>query len=55
MSLIHNERMKLLAGTLNSVAVAIIVGGVVAPLLAATYGVPGTVSGSGSGGAWPFC
>lgn len=41
MSLIHNERMKYLATLVNTVASATIVAGVIAPLVAFTYGVPG--------------
>ncbi|HZY22197.1 MAG: hypothetical protein ACJ8DU_22455 [Microvirga sp.] len=41
MSLIHNERTKLLATTANNVGTATIVAGVVTPLIAATYIWPG--------------
>ena len=41
MSLIHNERTKLLATTANNVGTATIVAGVVTPLIAATYGLAG--------------
>lgn len=41
MSLIHNERVKYLATLVNTVAGGTIVAGVIAPLVAFTYGVPG--------------
>jgi hypothetical protein len=42
MSLIANERWKLTATALNGVAVATIVTGFVAPLVAVSYGVSST-------------
>lgn len=42
MSLIRNERTKLRATTLNSVAVAAIVAGFVTPLAAFAFGIPST-------------
>ncbi|GEO80624.1 hypothetical protein [Pararhodospirillum oryzae] len=45
MSLIQNERTKLLATALNNIGVAIIVTGVVAPAVATLYG--GTLPGAG--------
>lgn len=39
--LIHNERTKLTATLLNTVASGLLVTGVVAPLVALIYGVPG--------------
>jgi len=44
MSLIHNERTKYLATLLNTVAAATIVAGVIAPVIAFTYGVPGPIA-----------
>jgi hypothetical protein len=41
LSLVHNERTKLLASTVNTVGTATIIAGVVAPMIAATYGLPG--------------
>lgn len=41
MSLIHNERTKLTANWLNTLAAGIIVTGAVAPVVAAIYGIPG--------------
>ena len=41
MSLVHNERLKLTANWLNTLAAGIIVTGVVAPAVAALYGVQG--------------
>ena len=46
MSLIHNERIKLLATMVNNVGTATIVAGAVTPLVAVTYSV------SGSRSAW---
>ena len=40
MSLIRNKRVKYLATALNGVAVASITAGVIAPLAAATFGLP---------------
>ena len=45
MSLVHNERTKYLATLLNTVAAATIVAGVIAPIVAFTFGVPGPISG----------
>jgi hypothetical protein len=42
MSLIHNERTKLLANTISAAGTTIIGGGFVAPLIAWSFGVPGT-------------
>ena len=44
MSLIRNERTKYLATLLNTVAAATVVAGVVAPLVALSYGVPSPIS-----------
>ena len=41
MSLVHNERTKLTANWLNTLAAGIILTGAVAPLVAAIYGLPG--------------
>jgi hypothetical protein len=48
LSLIHNERTKLLASTVNTVGTATIVAGAVTPLIAATYGLPGGGFGFGT-------
>jgi Na+/melibiose symporter-like transporter len=40
-SKVREERTKLTAGLLNSAAVGVFVTGVIAPLVAAFYGVPG--------------
>lgn len=45
MSLIHNERTKLLATIVNNVATAVILGGVVTPIIALSYGVSATQAG----------
>lgn len=45
MSLIHNERTKYLATLVNTVAAGTIVAGVVAPVFAFTFGMPGPISG----------
>lgn len=45
MSLIHNERTKYLATFVNTVAAGTIIAGVVAPLIAFTFGMPGPISG----------
>jgi hypothetical protein len=37
MSLIHNERTKLVATTLNTLGIALIVAGIIAPTVAASY------------------
>lgn len=42
MSLIENERTKLLAATLNNVGIATIITGVVAPTVASFYGATPT-------------
>ena len=41
MSLIHNERTKLTAAWLNTLGAASIVAGVLAPIAAAGFGLPG--------------
>jgi hypothetical protein len=46
MSLVHNERTKYLATLLNTVAAGTILAGVVAPIIAFTFGMPGPISGS---------
>lgn len=38
MHLVHNERVKLLAGALNTLAIAVLVTGAVAPTLGVVYG-----------------
>jgi hypothetical protein len=43
MSLVHNERIKLLASALNNLGVGAILAGVVAPLVSGTFGGPGRV------------
>ena len=43
--MIHNERIKYLATLVNTVASATIVAGVIAPLIAFTYGVSGPGGG----------
>ena len=48
MSLVHNERTKYLATLVNTVAATSIGGGVIAPLVAVTYGVPGPIGGYGT-------
>jgi hypothetical protein len=48
LSLIHNERTKLLASTVNTVGTATIVAGAVTPLIAATSGLPGGGFGFGT-------
>lgn len=45
MSLIENERTKLLATALNNVGVATIITGVVAPTVATLYGAPAAGAG----------
>ena len=40
MSLVHNERTKLLAAALNNVSVATIVTGIIAPIVGFLYGSP---------------
>ncbi len=37
----HNERVKLTANTLNNVCSGLVITGVVAPIVALIYGVPG--------------
>lgn len=44
MSLIHNERTKLRATALNSLAIASIVAGFITPLAALAFGVPGAAA-----------
>jgi Na+/melibiose symporter-like transporter len=46
MSLLHNERTKLTATWLNTLAAATVVTGVIAPMVAVVFGLPtsGTVS-----------
>jgi hypothetical protein len=44
MRLVHNERLKLTAAYLNTVAGAIMVTGVVAPIVALSYDLPGPKS-----------
>jgi phytoene dehydrogenase-like protein len=46
MNLVHNERIKYFATLLNTIAAAAIAAGVIAPLVALTYGVPGPIGGS---------
>lgn len=41
MSLVHNEQTKLTATLLNTVAAAVFVAGVVAPIVALSYDLPG--------------
>lgn len=41
MSLIHNERTKLTATLMNTIAAAIFITGVVAPMVALSYDLPG--------------
>jgi MFS-type transporter involved in bile tolerance (Atg22 family) len=45
MSLIHNDPLKLTATLMNSVAAAVFITGVVAPLVALSYDLPGTNRG----------
>jgi hypothetical protein len=45
MSLIHNERIKLTAALMNTVASAVFITGVLAPLVAVSYGLPGPIRG----------
>jgi hypothetical protein len=45
--LIHNERTKLTATLLNTVASGLLITGVVAPLVALVYGVPGPAQAAG--------
>lgn len=45
MNLVRNERIKYLATLINTVAAACIAAGVIAPLVALTYGVPGPIGG----------
>jgi hypothetical protein len=44
--LVHNERMKYLATLTNTVAAAALAAGVIAPLVAFSYGVTGPISGA---------
>lgn len=46
MSLVRNERVKLTANLLNTVAAATLVTGVIGPNIALSYGLPGP------GGGW---
>ncbi len=39
MRLIHNERVKLLAATFNTLGIATIVTGLIAPLISSAYGL----------------
>ncbi len=45
MSLIHNERRKITATAINGIAIATMVAGAVAPLIAWSYGVSNAPSG----------
>jgi hypothetical protein len=57
MSLVANERWKLTATALNSIAVATMAAGVVAPLVAVSYGVstaPGSAFFVAMGAVWLF-
>jgi hypothetical protein len=45
--LIHNERLKLTAGVLNTMASGLVITGVVAPAVAVIYGVPGPAQAGG--------
>lgn len=45
MSLIENERTKLLATALNNIGVATIITGVIAPIVATLYGTTAIISG----------
>ena len=45
MSLVENERLKLTAGYFNTGAAAIMVTGVVAPMVALSYGLSGPAGG----------
>ena len=49
--LVHNERMKYLATLTNTVAAAALAAGVIAPLVAFSYGVPGPRQGEAGAGA----
>lgn len=42
----HNERVKLTANLLNTIASGMLITGVVAPVVAASYGVPGPAQAS---------
>jgi Na+/melibiose symporter-like transporter len=44
MSLVHNERTKLLATAMNNTAVATIVTAIVAPIVGSLYGAPSTAA-----------
>ncbi len=44
--LVHNERIKYLATFLNTTAVASVAAGVIAPIVALTYGAPGPIGGA---------
>jgi hypothetical protein len=43
--LVHNERRKYVATWLNTIAATVVAVGVIAPLVALSYGVPGSISG----------
>lgn len=45
MSLVRNERTELSATLMNGVSIAMVAAGAVAPLVALTYGIPGSVGG----------
>ena len=45
MNVIHNERAKYLATLVNTAAATSIAAGVIAPLVALTYRVPGPIAG----------
>lgn len=45
MSLVHNERTKLTAGLMNTVAAAIFITGLVAPGVALSYDLPSPAKG----------
>ena len=44
MSLIHNERVKLTAVCLNTLATTTVAAGVIAPVVAVVFGLPTTVA-----------
>jgi hypothetical protein len=57
MSLVHNERRKLTASALNGVAIATLTAGLIAPLVAVSYGVSGARGGvyfAVTGSIWFF-
>lgn len=45
MNLVRNERLKYFATLVNTIAAAAIAAGVIASLVALTYGVPGPIAG----------